>query len=326
MHSPNRRALADLPDWNDDEQVVDPYGATVMAMHPEPSSRTSSGEPISEVATFVGVPSMPPPPVETEAAFDATAAIDTPVIPREAPAEAEELTASAEPIPPPPRRWPVIAALLALATVGVATTAAIAINGLSRATTTETVAQPTPSTAAHTPAVAVPPAAGPVVATMVQPSTPAAISSTALAPAAPSTSTTVAPTTAPSTPPSEGSGAAIDAARAEQLVLEGNAFRRSRSLDLARNAFTEAQRLDPSNRRAVAGLALVALAQGDAEIAVRWARQMVEAAPQTPSNYVLLGDALAAMNDREGARRAYRQALEMRPRDRSIRRRLRALR
>lgn len=81
----------------------------------------------------------------------------------------------------------------------------------------------------------------------------------------------------------------------------------------------------PHEARAMAGIAEIHLARGDAASAVRWARRAADRNPRRGSYRVILGDALNAAGDRDGALRAWIEADRIAPGRPRIRRRLNAM-
>ncbi|MCB9597616.1 MAG: hypothetical protein H6719_33165 [Sandaracinaceae bacterium] len=121
-------------------------------------------------------------------------------------------------------------------------------------------------------------------------------------------------------------GSSAERRREEEIAHElrsGNFDRNQGRLREAEVHYLRVLRLQARNRRALAGLARLALARHDGTQAVRWASRLASAAPRNPNNLVLLGDAYRAAGQRDAATRAYRQALEVSPGHANATRRLR---
>jgi CheY-like chemotaxis protein len=102
-------------------------------------------------------------------------------------------------------------------------------------------------------------------------------------------------------------------AMVDSLILRANAQRRLRRFSQAEALYQKALRMHPRNPRALAGVTRVYMATGKKQAAVQHARRLVQSRPAVASNYVLLGDTLAAAGDTAGAKRAWRQALKLAP-------------
>jgi tetratricopeptide (TPR) repeat protein len=79
----------------------------------------------------------------------------------------------------------------------------------------------------------------------------------------------------------------------------------------AKARYNEALRLLPNYPRAWAGLAQVAIAQGQGKEALVWAQKLVNARPQHSAYRLLLGDAYKAANQPKEAERAWQIAAKL---------------
>ncbi|MBX3747255.1 MAG: tetratricopeptide repeat protein [Verrucomicrobiae bacterium] len=84
--------------------------------------------------------------------------------------------------------------------------------------------------------------------------------------------------------------------------------------DRCRDALLEAERLSPGDPRVGKALAGAYLRLGDRTEAVRWARRVVEMAPESVDDRFFLGGLLEEQGELEGAIREYRWILERQPR------------
>lgn len=91
----------------------------------------------------------------------------------------------------------------------------------------------------------------------------------------------------------------------------------------AEGLLTRAMELDARNPQGMAAWARLHLARGDHAQALEWAQRAVQRRPRRAKYHVLLGDVLLASGDADGARRAWRSALERDSDNRDARRRLR---
>ncbi len=108
--------------------------------------------------------------------------------------------------------------------------------------------------------------------------------------------------------------------RAARVLVE-----RARELGTTREAerlFRLALERHPSSPRAMAGIAEIELRRGQAAEAVEWARDAIALSPRRASYHVLLGDALDAAGDPEGALEAWERADRLAPGRPFIERRL----
>ena len=110
--------------------------------------------------------------------------------------------------------------------------------------------------------------------------------------------------------------------RVDALVNAGNFFRNRRNYRLAERRYLSALRLRQNNARALTGLALCHIAQREGGKALTYARRLVRSRSRSAGAQVILGDALKLSGDRDGARSAYRRALQLNPRHRGARSRL----
>jgi tetratricopeptide (TPR) repeat protein len=111
------------------------------------------------------------------------------------------------------------------------------------------------------------------------------------------------------------------AERAEALYHLGESARRSGELDAAVNPLREAMHIDPSNPRPYRALARVYDDRGDwnQSISVRRSRLQVATGAERFELALDLGDVLfLKLGDRNGASRAYTEALQERPDDRKL--------
>jgi Tfp pilus assembly protein PilF len=108
----------------------------------------------------------------------------------------------------------------------------------------------------------------------------------------------------------------------DALVARGHEALERRELATARAYFEAALEKERQNTHAMAGLAEVALAQRDAATAVAWAERAVALRRRRAPYRIILGDARALAGDLEGARQAWREALQIDRGSRDARRRL----
>lgn len=120
------------------------------------------------------------------------------------------------------------------------------------------------------------------------------------------------------TPPA----AVLDDAAITAMIHLGNAARRRGDLDGAQRYYEDVAAHDPTNTRALAGLARVHRARGELDDAVRYATMLVERRADHPANFVLLGDLLVLTGDREGGRAVYQTAADRFPNNVTARERL----
>ncbi len=109
--------------------------------------------------------------------------------------------------------------------------------------------------------------------------------------------------------------------RAEALYHLGESARRSGNLDASIKPLREAADLDPSNPRPFRSLAKVYDEKGEWQSAINVRKTRLQLATGTERFELLLeiGDVMfGKLNDREGASKAYTQALEERPDDRKL--------
>ncbi|MGB8332353.1 MAG: tetratricopeptide repeat protein [Polyangiales bacterium] len=97
---------------------------------------------------------------------------------------------------------------------------------------------------------------------------------------------------------------------------------RSGQLRLAEATLDRAWELDPKNPQAMAGYATLYLAKKDGERAKIWAKRAVRKRPRRAEYHILYGDALELQGDTERARKAWRKALSIDPRNAAARSRL----
>lgn len=93
-------------------------------------------------------------------------------------------------------------------------------------------------------------------------------------------------------------------------------------LRLAEATLDRAWELDPKNPQAMAGYAALYVAAKDGDRALKWAKKAVRRRSRRPSYHVLYGDALRLRGDLAGARKAWKKALALDPRNRQARQRL----
>ncbi|MEP7062465.1 MAG: XrtA/PEP-CTERM system TPR-repeat protein PrsT [Betaproteobacteria bacterium] len=83
--------------------------------------------------------------------------------------------------------------------------------------------------------------------------------------------------------------------------------------DLAKAAFDEAQRVDPSYAPALVGEAVLVAREGDLAGALLQAEKAIAAAPQSPEAWQIKGDLLLAQNKNAEAIDAYRKVIAIKP-------------
>lgn len=111
-------------------------------------------------------------------------------------------------------------------------------------------------------------------------------------------------------------------ARIEYWIDRANYRRRHGEPAGAATDYEAVLRLEPTNARALAGLARVNLDRGRGADAVTYARRLTRSHATQPANFVLLGDCLLAAGDRSGAIRAFQDALRIQPSYRTARERI----
>ena len=97
---------------------------------------------------------------------------------------------------------------------------------------------------------------------------------------------------------------------------------RSGKLRLAEATLDRAWELDPKNPQAMAGYARLYIAKGEGERAAKWAKKAVRKRPRRVEYHVLYGDALQLKGDTGSARKAWRKALSVDPKNKAARSRL----
>ena len=107
--------------------------------------------------------------------------------------------------------------------------------------------------------------------------------------------------------------------RALPLIRKGE-------LALAEATLDRAWELDPKNPQAMAGYATLYLAKKDGERAEKWALRALRKRSRRAQYHILHGDALAQQGKTEQARKAWRQALSLKPNSKAARSRLAATR
>jgi Tfp pilus assembly protein PilF len=93
-------------------------------------------------------------------------------------------------------------------------------------------------------------------------------------------------------------------------------------LRLAEATLDRAWELDPANPQAMAGYATLYLKAKDGDRAAKWAEKAVRKRSRRAEYQVLYGDALRLQGDPEAARKAWRKALAIDPRNKAARARL----
>ena len=111
-------------------------------------------------------------------------------------------------------------------------------------------------------------------------------------------------------------------ARVAALINQANFLRGRGNKRMARRRYLDVLRLQSRNGRAFAGLARLAISEGNGAEAVRYARQLARVNPAVAGTHVLLGDAYRLAGDTAAATRSYERALRVSPRNRAARARL----
>lgn len=93
-------------------------------------------------------------------------------------------------------------------------------------------------------------------------------------------------------------------------------------LQLAEATLDRAWELDPQNPQAMAGYATLYLASNDGDRAAKWAARAVRKRPRRAQYHILQGDALRLQGEIETARKAWRRALVLEPRNKAAQSRL----
>src|SRR5690606_22466214 len=110
-----------------------------------------------------------------------------------------------------------------------------------------------------------------------------------------------------------------EGARVDELLRSAN---RAGSTDLGERLYRRVLALEPREHHAMVGLADILMDRNRPAEAAELLRSAVARRPRRAAYRVKLGDALAAMGDDAGARRAWEQALEHEPDNAQARRRL----
>jgi Flp pilus assembly protein TadD len=97
---------------------------------------------------------------------------------------------------------------------------------------------------------------------------------------------------------------------------------RAGSSELAERLYRRVLALDPREHHAMVGLAEILMERNAPAEAVELLRGAVSRRPRRAAYRIKLGDALAAVGDAAGARRAWHEALELEPDNAQARRRL----
>lgn len=113
------------------------------------------------------------------------------------------------------------------------------------------------------------------------------------------------------------------ASRATAALRSASRNMRRRHYPDAREAYESALRYTPESTEAMHGLARVALEEEKWDVALAWAQRELAVAPESADAYLLRGDALRGRGDADAARDAWRKVLELDPRNRDARNRLR---
>ncbi len=114
-----------------------------------------------------------------------------------------------------------------------------------------------------------------------------------------------------------------DPARASDvLVHRALPLIRRGELRLAEATLDRAWELDPKNPQAMAGYAALYVAANDGDRALKWAKKAVRRRSKRPQYHVLYGDALRLQGDVAGARKAWKRALAVDPRNQAAKQRL----
>ena len=100
---------------------------------------------------------------------------------------------------------------------------------------------------------------------------------------------------------------------AQARVFLGQALLSSDSLSAALVEYKKATELDPTNGAALRGAAFVHIKRGEHGQAVTLLRQATDADPRSAENWVVLGQALAGMNNVPEAIKAVEKGLELNP-------------
>ncbi len=132
-------------------------------------------------------------------------------------------------------------------------------------------------------------------------------------------------TLAPSAGATTSAAAPLDVATIDAMILRGNFARHHGDPDLAARYYRDVLAADPTNARALVGLARVLEMRGDLVEATRVARTLRDTHGDHPANHVLLADLLLAQGDRVGARTILEDVTSRFPRNEPARERLRAL-
>ncbi|MFW6051989.1 MAG: tetratricopeptide repeat protein, partial [Myxococcota bacterium] len=115
------------------------------------------------------------------------------------------------------------------------------------------------------------------------------------------------------------------AKRAQRLRTAARRLFRAKRYDKAEELYRKAWQFLPDNSATALGLALVHERKEEMGQAMGWARKAIELSPRDGDAHFLLGTMLENTGDEEGARRAYRKAAQLDPRDKRPRYRLRRL-
>jgi Tfp pilus assembly protein PilF len=108
----------------------------------------------------------------------------------------------------------------------------------------------------------------------------------------------------------------------DALVHRALPLIRRGELRLAEATLDRAWELDPQNPQAMAGYATLYLASKDGDRAAKWAAKAVQKRPRRAQYHLLFGDALRLQGEIEAARKAWRRALSLDPRNKAARSRL----
>lgn len=113
------------------------------------------------------------------------------------------------------------------------------------------------------------------------------------------------------------------ASRATAALRSASRNVRRRHYTDAKEAYETALRYLPESTEAMHGLARVALEEEKWDVALAWVQRELAIAPESADAYLVRGDALRGRGDTDAAREAWRKVLELDPRNRDARNRLR---
>ncbi|HJL15316.1 MAG TPA: hypothetical protein RMH99_06665, partial [Sandaracinaceae bacterium LLY-WYZ-13_1] len=110
-----------------------------------------------------------------------------------------------------------------------------------------------------------------------------------------------------------------------ELIRQANILRNRDQLDEAEELYFRVLSLDPRSPRATAGMIRIYMEREDAASAIRFAQRLVRLRPAFASNWVLLGDTFELGGNPDAALRAWTHAVELEPRWRPARERIRRI-